>query len=248
MSGEETPIRMTTALILTSNSARHIYFVNAMARTFEVRGIISEPKAGYFEQQLDASALVREHFANLAKYEKQYLGAFASFPEAPTLFIDKKGINEASTIAWARQHAADVVLLFGTGILSDEWLASHDRRIVNLHLGYSPRYRGSATLFWPFANDELDFVGATIHVAERKVDAGAILQIVTPDIMEHDHYYDISNKTIKKAIDAMPGVVNAYLENRLPPVVQDAAQQKFCYRKKDFTEAVLRRVLDKYGH
>jgi methionyl-tRNA formyltransferase len=238
---------MTTALILTSNSLRHMYFANVMARALDVTGIISEPKSDYFERQIEGSSLVKEHFANLSAYERKYLGDYPSFPEVPTLFVKTKEINEAATLDWARDRDADVVLLFGTGILSDAWLDEYEGRVVNLHLGFSPRYRGTATLFWPFVNDELEYVGATIHLAERRVDAGAILKVVTPDIAGGDNYYDISSKTIRKAIDSMPAVVNAYLARELAPIPQNKAEQKYCYYKKDFSEDVLRGVMEKYG-
>ena len=238
---------MATALILTSNSPRHIYFANKMAQTFDVAGIISEPKNDYFEKQIEESELVKNHFENLFTYENKYLGEFTSFPCTPVLSIDKNEINEAKTLKWAKEKNADVILLFGTGILSELWLTPYKNRVVNLHLGYSPRYRGSATLFWPFVNDELEFVGATIHLAELKVDAGAIIKIITPNILQQDNYYDISFKTIKKAIEEFPVAVQDFLDGKLQPFLQKIDDQKFHYRKKDFTEEVLKMVMEKYG-
>jgi len=238
---------MTTALILTSNSSRHIYFANKIAQLFDVAGIISEPKNDYFERQIEESVLVKNHFRNLAAYEEKYLGEFDSFPPSPVFRINKSEINQSKTIRWAKEKNADVVLLFGTGILSEAWLNLYAGHVVNLHLGYSPRYRGSATLFWPFFNDELEFVGATIHLAELKVDAGAILKIVTPDISEYDNYYDISFKTIKKSIEVFPNTIKDFLEGKLQPSLQKKEDQKFFYRKNDFSETVLKRVMEEYG-
>ena len=239
---------MTTALILTSNAPRHIYFANVMAQSFDVAGIISEPKNDYFEKQKEESLLVMNHFHNLAVNEKKYVGRFESFPATPVFRVKKNEINQPETLQWAIKKNADVVLLFGTGILSEDWLNLYKNRVINLHLGYSPRYRGSATLFWPFVNDELDFVGATIHLAEIKVDAGGILKVITPDIFEQDNYYDINFKTIKKSIEEFPNVVQGFLEKKILPFVQKQEEQKFFYRKKDFTEEMLKKVLGRYGH
>lgn len=238
---------MTSVLILTSNSPRHIYFANIMAKAFSVAGIISEPKSDYFENQIAESSLVKSHFHNLLMYEKKYVGEFEFFPASPTLLINVNEINQKNTLQWAIEKRADVVLLFGTGILSEEWLFHYKKRVLNLHLGYSPRYRGSATLFWPFVNEELDYVGATIHLAELKVDAGEILEIITPEISKADNYYDINFKTIKKSIDAFPDVVQRYLQQKIRPFAQNKDEQKFYYRKKDFTVDLLKKVLDRYG-
>ena len=238
---------MTSALILTSNAPRHVYFANRLADYFDVKGIISEPKYDYFAKQREESELVRQHFDRLVRYEKQYLGEFAKFPDCPTLLIEKQRINEAETLHWALEKQVDVVLLFGTGILSAGWLSAFDGRIVNLHLGYSPRYRGAATLFWPFVHDEIEFVGATIHLAEASVDGGAILKIVTPNIEPDDNYYDINYKTIRKATDEMGGIVHDYLDGSLRAEVQDKRAQKYLYRKADFNAEILAKVLDRYG-
>ena len=238
---------MTSALILTSNAPRHVYFANRLAGQFDVKGIISEPKFDYFARQREESELVRQHFDRLDQFEMRYLGEFATFPDCPILHIDKQRINDAETLQWALDKQVDVVLLFGTGILGAVWLSAFDGRIVNLHLGYSPRYRGAATLFWPFFHDELEFVGATIHLAEANIDGGAVLKIVRPNIEPYDSYYDISYKTIKKAADEMGGIVNSYLDGSLPADKQDKGAQKYLYRKADFNTAALAKVLDRYG-
>lgn len=238
---------MISALILTSNAPRHVYFANQLASQFELKGIISESKFDYFTKQREESELVRLHFDRLAHFEKQYLGEFSTFPGCPTLLTDKQRINEADTLQWALDKQVDVVLLFGTGILGEGWLSAFENRIFNLHLGYSPRYRGAATLFWPFVHDELEFVGATVHLAEASVDGGAILKIVTPDIEPGDSYYDITSKTIKKAADEMGGVVNSYLDGCLTAEKQDKRAQKYLYRKADFNSEVLAKVLDRYA-
>lgn len=238
---------MTSAIILTSNSMRHKYFASAMASEFDIKGIISEPKNDYFEKQLSESDIVKEHFANLLKYEKKYLNGDAKFPSAPILEIDKKLINDLAVIEWTKKKTPDAILLFGTGILSDEWLDKFESRIINLHLGHSPRYRGSATLFWPFFNEEIDFVGATIHLANKKIDAGNILKIVKPKIEPTDNYYDINFKTIKKSIDEFGPITLDFLSGKINAIPQNEKEQLYLYKKSDFSEDCLIKVLKKYG-
>ena len=240
-------MKTRTALILTSNSARHLYFANIISNQFDMAGIISEPKSDYFLKQREESGLVREHFTQLELHEKKYLGEYDDFPNCPTLLIQKEQINEAATLDWAFEKRADVVFLFGTGILGESWLSAFKERIINLHLGYSPRYRGAATLFWPFVHDELEYVGATIHLAEPSIDGGPILQIITPKLEADDNYYDINFKTVKGAIDRMGGVVASYLDGSLCVEKQDSSAQKYQYRKSDFNANVLAKVLDRYG-
>lgn len=234
---------MVKIAVLTSNSIRHKYFTNIINNHFQLVGFISEPKADYYTSQINDSELVSNHFKNLKKNEIKYVGKYKFFPECKHKKIPKKGINNPKNINWIETINPDYILLFGTGILSDEWCKKFKDRIINLHLGLSPYYRGSATLFWPFVNDELEYVGATIHLVIREVDAGPILATVWPRIEVGDSYYDINYKTIKTAIDIIPSIINKYHQRLLKPRDQDISKHKYYYRKADFNEDVLLKVL-----
>lgn len=237
----------TKVVILTSNAARHKYFCQVAAKHFDVRGIVSEPKHDYFEKQKEESDLVKQHFKNLADYESKYFADANVFPSTDTLLIDKQKINEDTIIKWTQDHNSDVILLFGTGILNEQWMAAFPNKIINIHLGLSPFYRGSATLFWPFYNDELAAVGVTFHIASLKVDAGDIIERVRPSIEAGDNYYDITNKAIRQGIDAMPRIITSYLDGELDLIKQQFDQTCKCYKKADFNEDVLQSVLSKYS-
>ena len=234
------------AVVLTSNSLRHKYFSKVMNDHFNLVGIISEPKEFTYEQVKQDSKTIRKHFANLKKYEQE---AFDNviFPEnVDILNLQKSRINDADVIEWAILKNPDVILLFGTAILKSEWLKIFENKIINLHLGLSPYYRGSATLFWPFFYDEIECVGATIHLASEKVDAGDIIGRVKPDLIVGDNYYSINIKTIKKAIDLMPQYIFSFLKCEISPIRQNHIAGRLC-KRKDFNEQALIKALDSIG-
>lgn len=232
-------------VILTGNQPRHSYFVNYMNEKFEVVGLITEPKHKYFDTQQKESDMIRKHFTNLRVTEQFYF-------QSPSLEIvnhkqlKSKEINNNKNIEWVKLLKPDYVLLYGTGILNNSWFDEFGDKIINLHLGMSPYYRGSATLFWPFYNDELDYLGVTIHIATRKVDAGDILHIVKAGIEDMDNYYDITNKLIKKSIKKLPDVVYDYDMGKIKKTPQDISKQKYLYKKSDFTEKCLEKVLGEF--
>lgn len=225
---------MKKTLVLTSNAPRHIYFANILSQSLNVVGIVSEPKNDYFEVQREQSRLVGNHFSALTMYENKYVGGFLSFPNTPIICIDKCKINDAEVLNWAKEKNPDYICMFGTGILSDTWLSEYKGRVFNLHLGYSPRYRGSATLFWPFFNDELEFVGVTIHLAESRVDAGAIIKVLTPNINAGDNYYDITYKAIKEGVDEFSDVIKGFIAGTLKAAEQKKKIKSISIRKKIF--------------
>jgi methionyl-tRNA formyltransferase len=89
-------------------------------------------------------------------------------------------------------------------------------------------------------------LGTTIHIATEKVDDGDILYIVKPDIKDKDHYYDITNKLIKKSIKKFSDVVYSYDNGNIEKIPQDISKQKYFYKKKDFSEECLKKVLDEF--
>lgn len=231
-------------LILTSNSLRHRYFARAVACCFDAPIALAEEKKNYYTKQRDQSPLVRAHFESIAAAENLWF-ADAADAMCPDVWL-VADINSPDLVAWAGQQGFDVLCLFGTAILGRQWLDAFPAKIVNLHLGLSPFYRGSATLFWPFVNRELEYLGATIHLATAKVDAGEILARVTPDLRSEETYYEITSRLIRDSIDRFPSVVSAYLEGRIRPVGQEDIAGKL-YRKADFSEVALQQALGYVG-
>jgi methionyl-tRNA formyltransferase len=234
------------ALVLTSNKIRHKYYVQKIAEHMNVIGVITEPKVKYYNNVIEESSLVREHFIKLSLYEEKYLGK-PKFPENIDLLeLTKDEINSEKALSFAKDKDPDVIFLFGTCILKDNWLDAFPGKIINLHLGLSPFYRGSATLFWPIYNNSLSCLGVTIHITSRKVDAGEIIARIKPNLEEGDDYYDINIKAIKAGIDSMALVTKDYINGNRLPLKQDLSKSNL-YRKSDFTEEKLQVALKNIG-
>ena len=73
------------------------------------------------------------------------------------------------------------------------------KHTINLHLGLSPRYRGTATLFWPFYFLEPQYAGFTFHKLSKDPDSGAILHQGVPQLNKGDKIHTVSCKVVLKA-------------------------------------------------
>jgi methionyl-tRNA formyltransferase len=144
-------------------------------------------------------------------------------------------------VDWICQQAPDAIMLYGCGIIRRPLLEVFGDRTINLHLGLSPYYRGSATNFWPLVNREPECVGATIHLATARVDAGAVLTQVRPLIEPQDGPHDIGAKTILAAANLLPEILALYLRQRIRPQRQDLSCGRE-YKTKDFTAAAVQRM------
>src|SRR5207302_1640208 len=76
--------------------------------------------------------------------ESTLLGEPPAFPVKTLLQSPRGGVNRLEVIDWIRQRRPDIVVLFGASIISPSLLDLFPGRIVNVHLGLSPYYRGSA--------------------------------------------------------------------------------------------------------
>lgn len=230
------------AAVLTSSAPRHRHFAATMARHFDLRLVLRQDKSAH-RREATSSEAIRRHFAALDEEELRTFPGDAWPSPAP---MDVSDINDPTLAARARAEGVEVVLLFGTAILGPPWLETFPGRIVNLHLGLSPFYRGSATLFWPFAQGELECVGTTIHLAVARVDAGPILARTRPALRAGDTYYTITNRLIRASVDRMPGVVHGFLRGEVVPAPQEVAPGR-AWRRADFDEAALARALAVVG-
>ncbi len=98
-----------------------------------------------------------------------------------------------------RENNIDIIVVYGSSIIKGRILTLYKDRIINLHMGLSPYYRGSGTNYFPFVNGEPQFVGATIMNMDSGIDTGLILHQFRPLIMPNDSFYQLSARFLSKA-------------------------------------------------
>ena len=67
-------------------------------------------------------------------------------------------------------------------------------KILNLHLGLSPYYRGAGTNYFPFVNNEPEYVGSTFMYLDEGIDTGEIIHQIRPLINITDSFHQLSNR------------------------------------------------------
>ena len=229
------------AIVLTSSMRRHNYVANALASRLDVAGVWREHKA--FEPLKYAGSaadegIIRRHFEARDASEEAYFTDHADVRPSSRR-IGPGGCNDDEEIAAMRGLQPDVVLVFGTGLLKPPLIDSFPGRILNIHLGLSPYYRGAGTNFWPLVNGEPEYCGATIHFLDAGVDTGPIIAHVRPAIHPADGPHDIGNRTIVAAADMLAAAALAHGRTPLQGVPQAGGGR--VYRRADFpADAVTR--------
>lgn len=234
-------------LLLTGNQLRHNYVANQLAANLQLVGLLQEGKAKLVAKPEELSdedrRVVDEHFAQRGAAERKLLGAEIAPPMVPRYEVAHGESNSTEVFSWVQSLEPDYIVLYGTSIIKDPLLSAYDGRLINIHLGLSPYYRGTGTNFWPLVDRCPECVGATIHLAVLSVDAGAILQQVRPQAEAGDGAHELGTKTIMAAVEALPSVVERYAAGEIEPQRQDLSIGKV-FRRKDFHADAVRSLWD----
>ncbi len=191
------------------NHPRHLYYLSKINETFPISGAIIETRdVGTDSRIPEIPTHINEcdkknfiiHFENRFKAEEKYFSDL-KIPTCPLLHIKKDELNTDKTVQFIQSISPDIVLTFGCHMIKDPLMSKLPIHTINLHGGLSPRYRGVATMFWPFYFLEPNHVGVTFHYLTSIPDAGSIIHQCIPKLEYGDKIHDVACKAIISATD-----------------------------------------------
>ena len=239
--------------VLTSVEIRHRYFVRALCEAVDVVAVGYEQTGFHpgavesYDLTDDERAVVARHFDDRTKTEARFFGERAAMihegERVSARLIEPGCLNSAQTVSLLDAAGADAVVVYGTNLIAPPLLDRWSGRMLNMHLGLSPHYRGTGTNFYPLLNEEPEFVGATIHLIDAGIDSGPIIRHARPEITADDMPHTIGCKAILAGIDAMIRSLREFEAGRLRPVPQWDVPDSRLYLRKDYHP---RQVVDLY--
>ena len=230
-------------VVFTSNGLRHKFLANSLASKVDDALIISECTPND-SQTNDDRTPIDEHFQLRNKTEKQFFPN-NDFFNAKTLPILYKEVNNDFVFQTVKKFEPDVMFIFGSYIIREPLLSLlPPGHLINLHLGLSPYYRGSGTNFWPFVNNELEYVGSTILHTDAGIDTGDIICHVRPKFEPGDNVHSIGCKVIQSSVDSLIKIIQMMSKGKeLNRVKQWDVEEKY-YKTSDFNEEILSKYKD----
>lgn len=190
-------------IILTTDQYRHKFLINYLANQKKINIIACfVEKKLHQNYQKNISFFQKKHFNIRSKKEKLFFLPKIKKKKLKNLFlIAPKQISKSDKVLkYLKKKNYDFVVSFGCSIIPENVLEINKNKFLNIHLGLSPYYLGSGTNFWPFVNNELQFLGATIMRTSKKIDKGQVLHQIRPDIKYGSDIHDIGNQIIFKII------------------------------------------------
>ena len=226
---------------------RHQFVANTLASRLEVAAVFQEEKAFQplrYAHSADDEDVIQRHFAARDASEAEFFADHDGV-RATSFRLPPGGCNDPSSVDAMRRLKPDVLLVFGSGLLHQTLIDAFPGRILNIHLGLSPYYRGAGTNFWPLVNGEPEYCGATIHYLDAGVDSGPIIAHVRPEMRAGDGPHQIGNKIIVQAAEALADAALACGRGQVRGVEQ--AGDGRVYRRADFSAAAVTRLYENFA-
>lgn len=230
--------------ILTSVETRHRYYANRLRAALPVVAVVYEhvefkpAEVETTDLTVEDRRIVADHFSERARLEEIFFGNLSEWiterGDCRVRHVEPVELNSDCTLRFLEAADVDTVAVLGTDLVRPPLLGRWPGRMLNLHLGLSPYYRGTATNFYPLLNEEPEYVGATIHLLDAGVDAGPILKHVRPTIETDDTPHTIGCKAIAAGVEAMIVALQGMDDGRRTAVPQWEAPSARLYLRRDY--------------
>lgn len=125
------------------------------------------------------------------------------FERSDLEILEAEDINSEKVRNFIQSRNPDLILVSGAPLLKEPVIQLNGGKIINLHPGFAPQYRGRYGAFWPIYNEEPQFVGTTIHYIDKGIDTGAILIQKKVYFVKEDTLKTVTYKQHKVGVDLM---------------------------------------------
>ena len=228
-------------VIFTSNSIRHKFVANSLAKEADDTLVVSEcTLSEMINNKVNTASPIQQHFMLRSETEQKFFEGNNYFiPKTLPLLYKEASLDYTYEII--KNFEPDLMIVFGSSVLKGPLLSLIPGRFVNLHLGLSPYYRGSGTNFWPFVNEELEYVGATILHIDPGIDTGDIICHIIPEIKLGDNVHTIGCKVIRESVNGLSKIIEMVRSNKeLKREKQWNVDNPKYYKSADFNESTLK--------
>ena len=229
-------------IVLTGAELRHTFFRKWLGLS-DTSSLLAtycegtEKSIGALVQGEAKNQLRMQHLHAREQSEEDFFRLFVetSADRSNPLFLRKGEVNDEKIVREIIAANPDLIIAYGCSIIREPLLEAFPGRIINIHLGLSPYYRGSGTNYWPLVNKEPEYVGATFMHMDAGVDTGEIIHQIRARVAPRDTAVQIGNRLIVDLARICRRFVDRFTELEKLPQLTTSPDHKY-YRKKEYTE------------
>ena len=236
---------MGKKIIITSGSEiRHRFLSAYLAKEKKIKILLSlQEKVKTLKDNNDLKnyKIFKKHLKDRDIIEKKYFKEFLTYEKKYNIIKVKKGYCDSKTaIEKLKRLKPDFIITFGCSIIKENFINKFKDKIINIHLGLSPYYRGSGTNFFPFVFNELQFLGSTIMKIDKGIDTGKIITQVRPNLVEADNIHTVGNKIIFDTVKIIKKILLSKKKIKASYIVSNYKTRIF--KNKDFNIKILKKA------
>ncbi|MDH4227844.1 MAG: formyltransferase family protein [Deltaproteobacteria bacterium] len=238
--------------VFTSNQPRHLALVNRLADVSSTTYAVLECSTvfpGKVEDSYKKTDVMRRYFEKVIAAENALYGNISfSKSNVRTLAIKKGDLSMLGNEHLKEALCSDLYVVFGASYIKG-WLIDYlvSKKAINIHMGVSPYYRGSACNFWALYDNKPEYVGATVHLLSKGLDSGPVLYHALP-VLKGDTPFEFTMRAVEAAQESLVERISSNQIFDFQPQEQDRSQEIRYAKKSDFTDEVadefLKRNLD----
>ena len=235
-------------VIITANEKRHQFFRSKLSRSKYL-----DLKICFYENDESRQAykilnsrrynLLKKHFIKRRKSENFFFSDYLKKNNLSKKLVEinRSQINHDLNLYYQIKNVnPDLIISYGCSLIKGKILKKFKNRMINVHLGLSPYYKGSATNFWPFVNNELQFLGVTFMVTDKGIDTGKILHQFRPKMVVKDDVHSVGNRMILEMTNKIIKIILNY--KKIRPIKQKKFKLEKIFKKKDFNIIALNKL------
>ena len=242
-------IKKKKILIISGDLLKHKYVAIKLLKKFKKARVIFEkyPKNIFTNYSKDKSKVLIDHFKKVLFYEKKYFEKFckknSAFLRKKTLFnLKKGGLNSQRVFLQIKENKPDLIILNATSLIKKKLINSFKNKIINIHAGLTPYYRGAGCNVWTFYNKELEYTGVTIHFINKKIDDGKILNQSQSIFKKNDNTHTIGCKNAKLSVQLIIDTIKYFEKKPDYKGKKIISKKNKVFYKKDFTKNVIIKI------
>lgn len=241
-------------LLLVGDQPRHLYVADQLITHTTVNHVVimrreSLSPTAPEDATAHDRALFRYHFDLRNRTEANAYGDLTHLSvlgKCPGRVVEASALNSDQVAREVRECNADLAIVFGTDLIKEPVLRVLPELTLNLHLGLSPWYRGSATLFWPFYFLEPQWAGVTVHRLVQAVDGGDIAFQSCPVLHSGMGIHDVGVGAVTSALPTLLQLIEMVNSGKKISFQKQRSSGRI-FRTKDFRPCHLRLNYDTFG-
>ena len=101
----------------------------------------------------DINTLQKRHLLARDHSEEDIFNPFLDKYSGINNFVERNWFSSKECLNLVKKINPDLILVYGTSIIKGAIIEQFRNKILNVHLGLSPYYRGSGTNYFPFFNN-----------------------------------------------------------------------------------------------